>query len=185
MSDSFASPRNIRSSLDSVHGISSFSSVSSWLRDWTHISCAGRQILYHCTTREASQAYKCSFKGIYLTLHPFVANVCPPSFSKYQFCGKTSRWDLRGSRDDQAILALQKLLIQQKREEFVLMELRAWVRSTNICSDVSHHRITIYKTENSGPLTPPPALFSPGLQDTTLHPGLSLSVSFTPCFLYC
>ena len=48
----------------SVHGISqarilewtaiSFSRGSSRPRDWTHISCTGRQILYHWPTREAS-----------------------------------------------------------------------------------------------------------------------------------
>ena len=47
----------------SVHGISqagilqwiaiSFSRGSSWLRDWMHISCTGRWILYHWATREA------------------------------------------------------------------------------------------------------------------------------------
>ena len=47
----------------SVHGISqarilewvaiSFSRGSLWLRDWTHISCIGRQILYCWATREA------------------------------------------------------------------------------------------------------------------------------------
>ena len=47
----------------SVHGISqtrilewvaiSFSRGSSQLRDWTHISCTGRQILYHLAIREA------------------------------------------------------------------------------------------------------------------------------------
>ena len=31
----------------------SFSRGSSWSRDWTHISCIGRQILYHSATREA------------------------------------------------------------------------------------------------------------------------------------
>ena len=30
-----------------------FSRGSSWLRDWTHISCIGRQILYHWATWEA------------------------------------------------------------------------------------------------------------------------------------
>ena len=46
-----------------VHGIShgrilewtliSYSKGSSQLRDWTHVSCDGRQILYHWATREA------------------------------------------------------------------------------------------------------------------------------------
>ena len=30
-----------------------FSRGSSWVRDWTWISCIGRRILYHCTTWEA------------------------------------------------------------------------------------------------------------------------------------
>ena len=47
----------------SVHGISevrilkwaaiSFSRGSSWFRDWTHVSCIGRHILYHWANREA------------------------------------------------------------------------------------------------------------------------------------
>ena len=47
----------------SVHGISQarilewlaifFSRGSSWPRDWTHVSCIGRQILYHWVTWEA------------------------------------------------------------------------------------------------------------------------------------
>ena len=47
----------------SVHGISqarvlewvaiSFSRGSFWSRDWTQVSCSGRQILYHWATREA------------------------------------------------------------------------------------------------------------------------------------
>ena len=47
----------------SMHGISqtgilewvaiSYSRGSSWPKDWTHISCTGRQIPYHCTTWEA------------------------------------------------------------------------------------------------------------------------------------
>ena len=50
----------------SVHGISqarilewvaiSFSRGSSWPRDWTHISCIGRWILYHWVTQEAKIA---------------------------------------------------------------------------------------------------------------------------------
>ena len=49
--------------LQTVHGILqartldrvaiSFSRGSSWPRDQTHVSCIGRQILYHCTTWEA------------------------------------------------------------------------------------------------------------------------------------
>ena len=49
----------------SVHGISqaripdwvatSYSKGSSWPRDWTHISCTGRWILYHWATREAPE----------------------------------------------------------------------------------------------------------------------------------
>ena len=33
----------------------SFSTVSSWPRDWTHVSCIGRQVLYHWATWEAPQ----------------------------------------------------------------------------------------------------------------------------------
>ena len=53
-------PKDCRPSGSSVQGISqarmlewaaiSFSRASSWPRDWTHISCTGRQILYHWAT---------------------------------------------------------------------------------------------------------------------------------------
>ena len=56
----------------SVHGISqsrilewvaiSFSSGSSQPRDWTHVSCTGRWILHHWTTREAHLFSLGSFK---------------------------------------------------------------------------------------------------------------------------
>ena len=52
----------------SVYGISqgrrlewvviSFSTGSSWPRDWTCVSCIGRQILYHWATREALSCKK-------------------------------------------------------------------------------------------------------------------------------
>ena len=58
MSDSFATPWTV-----AHHGISqvrilewvaiSFSRGSSWPRNWTCISCTGRQILYHWATEEA------------------------------------------------------------------------------------------------------------------------------------
>ena len=38
----------------------SFSRGSSWPRDWTHISCIGRRILYHWATRKASGRVLCS-----------------------------------------------------------------------------------------------------------------------------
>ena len=64
MSDSFAAPWIICSLPgSSVPGISqariqvwisiSFSRGSSWPRDWTHISCISRQIVYHWATWEA------------------------------------------------------------------------------------------------------------------------------------
>ena len=34
----------------------SFSRGSSWLRNWTHVSCIGRRILHHWATREAWHA---------------------------------------------------------------------------------------------------------------------------------
>ena len=57
---------NCNSPGSSVHGIFqarilewvaiSYSRGSSWPRNWTHISCTGRQILYHWDTWEASHA---------------------------------------------------------------------------------------------------------------------------------
>ena len=60
-------PCGLQPSRLSVHGISqakilewiaiSFSSGSSQLRDPTHVSCVGRQILYHWATREVQGYY--------------------------------------------------------------------------------------------------------------------------------
>ena len=59
----FCDPRSCSLPGSSVHGISperilelvstSLSMGSSWPRDWTCVSCIGRQILYHWATREA------------------------------------------------------------------------------------------------------------------------------------
>ena len=56
-------PVSYSPSCSSVHGISqakilewvsiSSSRGSSWSRDWTHVSCIGRWVLYHWATREA------------------------------------------------------------------------------------------------------------------------------------
>ena len=45
---------------------------SSWTRDWTHVSCTGRQILYHRATREA-------FSHIFYSTDIRVCNVARPS----------------------------------------------------------------------------------------------------------
>ena len=59
----------------------SFSRESSWARDWTWISCIGRQILYHCTTWEALETLV-QFSSITrscLTLQPHgVQHTRPP-----------------------------------------------------------------------------------------------------------
>ena len=62
MSDSLQ-PHELQPARLLVHGIFqarilewvaiSFSRGSSWPRDWTHISCIGRQVFYHWATREA------------------------------------------------------------------------------------------------------------------------------------
>ena len=59
----FCNPMDCSLPGSSVHGISqarilewvaiSFSRGSSWPRDWTHISCIGRQVLYHWATWKA------------------------------------------------------------------------------------------------------------------------------------
>ena len=60
----------------SVHGVLqarilewvmiSYSTRSSWPRDWTHISCIGRQILYHFATSEVIKISYTSIKKLYL-----------------------------------------------------------------------------------------------------------------------
>ena len=44
--------------------LSSFSRISSHPRDWTHIFCVGRQILYHWATREALVLYFSSVQSL-------------------------------------------------------------------------------------------------------------------------
>ena len=70
-------PMNCSPPGSSVYGISqvrilewvaiSFSRGSSWPRDWTHMSCIGRWILYHWAMREAQKCDKhCLFPvGLY------------------------------------------------------------------------------------------------------------------------
>ena len=58
----------------SVHGFSqarimewlviSISRGSSWPRDWTHVSCVGRQVLYHWATRKALHVAYCTHVAI-------------------------------------------------------------------------------------------------------------------------
>ena len=49
-----AAPRLYTGSEVVVHRLSCPRYVgSSWIRDWTHVSCAGRRILYHWATRDA------------------------------------------------------------------------------------------------------------------------------------
>ena len=72
-SDSFVTPWNCSPPGSSVHGISqaiilegiaiSFSKGSTLPRDWAHVSCIGRQILYHWATRET---HRCV--GIYVNM---------------------------------------------------------------------------------------------------------------------
>ena len=52
----------------------SFSRVSSWPRDRTHVSCIDRQILYHWATREALGVYYCTeipLEKLYVDLFSF------------------------------------------------------------------------------------------------------------------
>ena len=66
----FCSPMNYSPSGSSVYGISqarilewvdiSFSRGSFWPKDWTCISCIGRQIIYHWTTWEVGQLHMLS-----------------------------------------------------------------------------------------------------------------------------
>ena len=62
-SNSFPTPRTVAGQVITIHGIS-WAKILEWVvisvssrysphRDWTHISCTGRWILYHWVTREA------------------------------------------------------------------------------------------------------------------------------------
>ena len=74
MSDSLW-PMNCSPPGSSVHGIFqvrilewvaiSFSRGSSWFRDWTWISCIGRQILYHWAIREAQEKSFCNLNSYF------------------------------------------------------------------------------------------------------------------------
>jgi len=69
----------------SVHGISqarilekvaiSFSRGSSWLRDWTCVSCIGRWSLYHWAIREALCIPHGSWNNYYLILVPVLVEM--------------------------------------------------------------------------------------------------------------
>jgi len=73
----------------SVHGIcqarilewvaNSFSRGSSQPRDWTHVSCIGRQILYHWATREARSEIHIILSGARKNTHTYS---CTPVLSK-------------------------------------------------------------------------------------------------------
>ena len=68
----FCDPMDSSPPCSSVHGIFqasilewiaiSFSRGSSWPKDWTHVPCIGRQILYHRVTREAHRNSHSRFK---------------------------------------------------------------------------------------------------------------------------
>ena len=66
-----------RSSVVGVHGLSLWYVGSSQIRDWTRVSCIGRQIIYHWASREAQEVClilevcftgpgTCTFSGAYL-----------------------------------------------------------------------------------------------------------------------
>lgn len=73
--------------------------------------------------RPFHQAYNCPFKGFELLGSLFVANFCLLSLIEYRLCGEHHDSSLEGRKVTTANnLALQKLLVQQRREEFGLTE---------------------------------------------------------------
>ena len=66
----------------------SFSRGSSWLRDWTCvscISCIGRQILYHSVTREASVGLITEFRNIFWISHSASNKSTRAKYSNHKF----------------------------------------------------------------------------------------------------
>ena len=96
MYNSFATPWTVAHQAPLVHGIcqarilewvaNSFSRGSSQPRDWTHVSCIGRQILYHSATREARSETHIIIFGAkknthtHTHAHPVLSKVCIISF---------------------------------------------------------------------------------------------------------
>ena len=66
----------------------SFSWRSSWLRDWTHVSCISRWILYHWATREAQcvvyRLSKIASKDYKFTSSPLIRLFLPLRFSFFK-----------------------------------------------------------------------------------------------------
>ena len=106
----------------SVHGISqarilewvaiSVLKRSSWPRDWTHVSCIGRRILYHWTTRWVQGWY-------YSSLSVWQNSPVKPSGPGVFFLGRDSRalintsFFLCGQRGRKSLAQLLYLLIFQ------------------------------------------------------------------------
>ena len=87
MSDSFWDPMDCIPPNSFVHGLFqerilkwvaiSFSRGSSWLRNWTRVSCIGRQILYHCTTWVGIEAFNAWLAGIKYRWETELRFLCP------------------------------------------------------------------------------------------------------------
>ena len=71
-------PMDCRPPGSSIHGILqarvlewvaiAYSRGSSWPKDWTHVSCIGRRVLYHCATWEAPHNWICKAQINYCLL---------------------------------------------------------------------------------------------------------------------
>ena len=109
----FATPWTIAHEALSVHGISqtrilervaiSFSSGSSWPRDWTHISCIGKWILYRWATGDAHSAQSADPVPPVLYQPPHPLGYCPQTST---LCFKQNRY-MR--KDLQRLESMQKV----------------------------------------------------------------------------
>ena len=106
----FATPWTIAHEALSVHGISqtrilervaiSFSSGSSWPRDWTHISCIGKWILYRWATR---QAFICVYIYIYTHTHIYIQRENIYCLTKTGHCNQ-NKIEMREISEDKEII---------------------------------------------------------------------------------
>ena len=70
-----AAPRLYTGSVVVAHRLSCPRYVgSSWIRDWTHVSCAGRRILYHWATRDAQCSLNIMSFASIRSSHTLLAN---------------------------------------------------------------------------------------------------------------
>ena len=138
----------------SVHGISqsrilewvalSFSSGSSQPRDWTHVSCIGRWILHHWTTREAHLFSLGSFKTNWFPLPKTALR-----YIKNNTYDLNHLWTLSSSSPIPYIVLHMAWILQQQQKNhdvYLLLETLLFVDTQN--------KMKLYHCYGPGPSVP-------------------------------